>query len=99
MAVGLAGVDVYSLADGHLKYFKTFNATTMGEAHVNVVDIDTSDDGTKLYIQNAQKGFTYLDISDINNPKVSPFLIPIPKAIAFDHYKNTFIFIENQVNK
>lgn len=50
-----------------MTFIKTFDALALGEKNINIVDIDASADGTKLYVLDSTKGFTYVDITDLLN--------------------------------
>lgn len=68
MAAGIDGIDIYKVRDGHLFFWKTYGPKEIGFPSINVVDIDSSEEGDKLYILDSAKGFTYLNIDIIENP-------------------------------
>ena len=68
VAAGLDGVDVYKVTDGHITLLKTLDASSMKQSKINIVDIDASEDGEKLYVLDSIRGFTYINITDIANP-------------------------------
>lgn len=75
-----------------------YNKKNLKLDSLNVVDIDSSDDGSKLYILDSLKGFFYVDITTLEEPKLSGFNFNIKGATAFDHKGNTFIFIATSTN-
>ena len=68
VAAGLDGIDVYKVTNGHITFLKTLDAASMNQTQINIVDIDASEDGEKLYVLDSIRGFTYINIVDINKP-------------------------------
>ncbi|TNV75014.1 hypothetical protein FGO68_gene2284 [Halteria grandinella] len=97
IACGSEGIDIYDiLKDGLLKHKKQLTPKDLDLDGAIIIDVDSNDDETKLFLLDKQSGLIIYDIKDIN--QITKIMnVEIQNTKNFDFYHNTF-FIVAQTN-
>ncbi|CAD8153468.1 unnamed protein product [Paramecium octaurelia] len=93
IACGSEGIDLYDIQNnGKIKHRAQLTPEQLGIEDGIIIDVDSNDDETKIYLLDSESGLYIYDISDLNNiTQIMSVLLPNTKT--FDHYQNTFFLI------